>query len=80
MCMWVLATCHQDTHVAALFFSLGDMPCNSVQIQLNDNIAIKCTISKLFAASTAEADLGALFVNLKEARVICLILSELGHP
>ena len=35
---------------------------------------------KIVAASAAKAELGALFVNAKDARVIHLILSELGHP
>jgi hypothetical protein len=28
----------------------------------------------------AEAELGALFLNAQEAKVICLVLKELGHP
>ena len=32
------------------------------------------------AASAAEAGLGALFLNAQEAKVIPLVLSELGHP
>ena len=35
---------------------------------------------KNVAASAAEPELGALFANAKEARVIRPILSELGHP
>merc|ERR1712194_487746 len=46
----------------------------------NGNIAITCALLKIVAASAAEAELGALFVNTKEARVIRLILSKLGHP
>jgi hypothetical protein len=32
------------------------------------------------AASAAEAELGALFLNAQEAKVIQLVLEELGHP
>ncbi len=32
------------------------------------------------AALAAEAKLGALFLNAQQAKVICLILHELGHP
>jgi len=34
----------------------------------------------LVAASAAEAELGSLFLNTQEAKVIRLILEELGHP
>ena len=56
------------------------MPCNSAPIQLNGNIAITCTILKIVVASAVKAKFGALFVSAKETRVVCLILSELGHP
>jgi hypothetical protein len=39
-----------------------------------------CTILKLFAALAAEAELGALFLNAQEAKIMQLILTELGHP
>jgi len=32
------------------------------------------------AASATEAKLGALFLNAQEAKVIRLVLEELGHP
>ena len=34
---------------------------------------------KLVAASAAEAELSTLFLNAKEAKVLQLILHELGH-
>ena len=37
-------------------------------------------IIKIVAESAAEAELGALFINAKEAKIIRIILSELGHP
>jgi hypothetical protein len=37
-------------------------------------------ILKLVTASSAEVELGALFVNTKEARVIRLFFAEIGHP
>ena len=55
------------------------MPRDGEPIQLNGNIAITCAILKIVAAPAAKAELGALFLNTKEARVIRLILSELGH-
>jgi hypothetical protein len=50
------------------------------QSRLNGAIHVISTILKFVAASAAEAELGALFVNAKEGRVIRLILEELGHP
>jgi hypothetical protein len=36
-----------------------------------------CTVLKLVAASAAEAELGALFLNAKEAKVMRITLEEL---
>ena len=52
----------------------------TASIKLNGTIHIISTILKIVAASAAEAELGALFVNAKEGCVIRLILHELGHP
>jgi hypothetical protein len=49
-------------------------------IKLNGAIHITCTILKLVAASAADAELGALFLNAQEAKVLQLILTELGYP
>ena len=61
-------------------FFLGSLPNNGKPIQLNRNIMITCKILKLVASSAAEAELGALFVNTKEARILCLTLQELSRP
>jgi len=65
---------------AAGFFFLGSIPINSKPIKLNGAIHVLCTILKFVAASAAEAELGALFLNAKEAKVMRLTLEELGHP
>ena len=39
-----------------------------------------CAILKLVAVSAAEAELGALFLNAKEAKILRFTLLELGHP
>ena len=62
------------------YFFLGSIPRDNKDIQLNGNIHITCTILKLVAASAAKAELGALFLNAQEARIIRLTLLELGHP
>ena len=41
---------------------------------------ITCKILKLVALPAAEAELGALFVNTKEAKILRLTLQELGYP
>jgi hypothetical protein len=46
---------------------------------MNSAVHITCTILKLVAASAAEVELGALFLNAQEAKVIRLVLEELGH-
>ena len=61
-------------------FFLVSLPCDGEPIWLNRNIHIRCVIIKLVAASAAEAELGALFLNGQEAKIICLILEEMGDP
>jgi hypothetical protein len=62
------------------YFFLGSLPCDGDPIKLNGAIHITCTILKLVAASAAEAELGALFLNAQEAKVFQLILTKLSHP
>ena len=62
------------------YFFLGSLPRDGDPIKLNGSIHITCTILKLVAASAAEAELGALFLNAQEAKVLRLTLAELGHP
>ena len=57
-------------------FFLGSLPTDGNPIQLNGNIMITCKILKLVALSAAEAELGALFVNTKEAKILRLTLQN----
>ncbi len=50
------------SHAGGYFF-LGSIPHDRDPIMLNRAILITCTILKLVAASAAEAELGALFLN-----------------
>ena len=59
---------------------MGKMLHDGKTIQLSGNSAIMCTLSKSPAASTAHEERGMLFVNMKEAHVIYLILTRLRHP
>ncbi len=57
------------SHAGGYFF-LGSIPQDGDPIKLNGAIHITCTILKLVTASAAEAELGALFLNAKEAKVL----------
>jgi hypothetical protein len=59
--------------------SLVAYPLTATQSNLNGAIHITCIILKLDAASAAEAELGALFLNAQESKVFCLSLDKLGH-
>ena len=48
-------------------------------IYLNGAIHTWCAIIEHIVASAAEAELGALFINAKEGKVLCLTLEEMGH-
>jgi len=61
---------------ASGYFFLGNIPRDDSQILINGAIHITCTILKLVAASATEADLGNLFLNAQEAKVL---IEELGH-
>ena len=52
------------------YFFLGSLPRNGDPIRLNGAIHITCTILKLVAALAAEAELGALFLNAQEAKIM----------
>eukprot|EP00804_Cyclotella_cryptica_P000705 CCRYP_000993-RA/>CCRYP_000993-RA protein AED:0.40 eAED:0.40 QI:0/-1/0/1/-1/1/1/0/237 len=74
-----LSVKNAKSRAAGIFF-LGSLPQNNKPIRLNGAIAVLCTILKFVAASAAEAELGALFLNAKETKIMRLTLEELGHP
>ena len=59
---------------------LGSKPQDKNPIHLNGAISTLCTILKFVATLAAEAELGALFFNTKEANTMGLQLQKLGHP
>ncbi len=61
-------------------FSLGSVPVDGQPIKLNGAIHSLCKILKFVAASVAEAELGALFLNAQESKIMLITLKELGHP
>ena len=58
---------------------LGWLPSKNQPIRLNGAIFALCKILEIVAASAAEVELGALFMNIKEGRTLKLTLEELGH-
>ena len=61
-------------------FFLGSLPKRGCPIKLNGAILTQSTILKCVAASAAEAELGALFLNAMDAKILRLTLAEMGHP
>eukprot|EP00804_Cyclotella_cryptica_P008022 CCRYP_004538-RB/>CCRYP_004538-RB protein AED:0.45 eAED:0.39 QI:0/-1/0/1/-1/0/1/0/221 len=66
------------SRIAGHFF-LGSVPIDKTPITLNGAIYVFCGILKFVVASAAEAELGALFLNCKEGKILRLVLQELGH-
>ena len=60
-------------------FFLGWLPQKNRLIRLNGQILSLCEILKFVSSSAAEAELGASFLNTKQARIFRLALEELGH-
>ena len=61
------------------FYFLGSVPQKGKNIKMNGNIFVACGILRIVVCSAAEAELGALFLNIKEGKVLRLALAELGH-
>ena len=62
------------------YFFMGSLPREGKPIHLNGSIAVTCAILKHVASSAAKVELGALFLNTKESRIVRLTLAKLGHP
>ena len=65
---------------AAGHFFLGWSPWDGAPIWLNGAFFTLSAILRFVTASAAEAELGALFLNMREGRIFRLMLKELGHP
>ena len=61
------------------YFFLGRMPEKNKDIFINGSIHVLCGILKLVVCSAAEAELAALFLNMREAKILRLMLEEMGH-
>ena len=62
------------------YFFLGSVPKDDEDIKVNGNIYVACGVLRIVVCSAAEAELGALFLNIKEGKVLRMTLEELGHP
>jgi hypothetical protein len=67
------------SHACGHFF-MGWSAKDGNPIKLNGAFFTLCAILRFFVPSTAEAKLGALFLNCKEGMIFCTTLKELGHP
>ena len=61
-------------------FFLSSVPTDGEPITLKGAIFTLCTILKFVASSAAEAELGELFMNVKEGRNIKITFAELCQP
>ena len=69
---------HAKSRVAGHYF-LGEIPKSGRPIMTNGNIFDMYGILEFVVCLAAEAELAALFLNVKEGKIIRLILEELGH-
>ena len=63
----------------ARYFYLGLNQVDGQPILLNRAVYVFGGILKFVVALAARAELGALFINCKEGKVIILVLHKLGH-
>ena len=61
-------------------FFMGWKPDPTKPIKLNGAFFTLCSILRFVVASAAEAELGALFLNCKQAAIFRVTLEEMGHP
>jgi hypothetical protein len=61
-------------------FFMGWKPNATKPIKLNGAFFTLCSILRFVVASAAEAELGALFLNCKQAAIFRVTLEEMGHP
>jgi hypothetical protein len=66
---------------AAGYFYLTNTPtCSTAALKPNGAVHVLCHIMREVLSSAAEAELGALFHNGKEACPLRIALEEMGHP
>ena len=73
-----LSESRAQSRTAGHYF-LGSIPKKGEPIPINGAIYVHSGILKFVVTSAAEAELGALFLNAKEGKILRTILEELGH-
>jgi hypothetical protein len=59
---------------------MGWMPTAGAPIQLNGAFHVSTMILRFVVASTAKAELGALYHNCQTGIIFCPTLADMGHP
>ena len=77
--LFISALQMHEVELPAIFF-LGSIPQTGKPIKINRGISILCTMLHFVSASTAKTELSALFLKVKEEKIMRLALEELGHP
>ena len=65
---------------ACSHFFIGWKPDATKPTRLNGAFFTLCSIFHFVVASAAKAELGALFLNCKQAAIFPVTLEEMGHP
>jgi hypothetical protein len=68
------------SRAAGYFFLTNKCATPTTAYTSNGAVHVLCQIMREVLSSAAEAELGALFHNGKEACPLCITLTELGHP
>jgi hypothetical protein len=74
-----LSKANAHSHACGHFF-MRWKPDMTRPIKLNRAFFTLCTILRFVVVCAAEAKLGALFLNCKQATIFRLMLKEMGHP
>ena len=79
--LWCILSIRAESlkQTCVIFFFLRSKPRKGEVIKINGNMFVLCDILKIVVTSAAEAELGALFLNLKEGKIHCLTLGKLWH-
>ena len=60
-------------------FWLGSKPVKREPIKMNGTTYVNCGILKSVVSHVVEAELGTLFLDVKEEKFFCIALYALGH-
>ena len=61
------------------YYFIGSVPKKGQEIRINGNIIVATRILNIVVCSAAEAELGAHFLNLKEGKILRLVLEEMSQ-